>query len=126
MNWEETPQTVAGKTDQTKSSYAVRAGGALMSAEIARRVVEALHQPTSPVTGLDEVKLSRRETGILEKIAQRLANKEIDGGLGLSIKTVRVHLERSYEKLHVRSRTKAALKYCDTAGRPPLDPIAPS
>ena len=102
---------MAGKTDQTKSSYAVRAGGALRSAEIARRVVEALHQPTIPVTGFDEVKLSRRETGTLEKIAQRLVNKEIAGGLGLSTGTVRVHLERSYEILHVRSRTKAALKY---------------
>ena len=105
--------------------HAVRAGGAPMSAEIARRVVEAFHQPTTPVTGFDEVKLSRRETEILEKIAQGLANKEIADRLGLSIETVRVHLKRIYEKLHVRSRTEAALKYRDTAGRPPFDPIAP-
>ena len=93
-----------------------------MSAEIARRVVEAFHQPITPVTGLDDVKLSRRETEILEKIAQGLANKEIADRLGLSVETVRVHLKRIYEKLHVRSRTEAALKYRDTAGRPPVDP----
>ncbi len=102
--------------------HAVRAGGAPMSAEIARRVVEAFHQPSTPVTGLDDVKLSRRETEILEKIAQGLANKEIADRLGLSVETVRVHLKRIYEKLHVRSRTEAAPKYRDTAGRPPVDP----
>ena len=102
--------------------HAVRAGGAPMSAEIARRVVEAFHQPSTPVTGLDDVKLSRRETEILEKIAQGLANKEIAERLGLSVETVRVHLKRIYEKLHVRSRTEAALKYRDTAGLPPSQP----
>jgi DNA-binding NarL/FixJ family response regulator len=102
--------------------HAVRSGGAPMSAEIARRVVEAFHQPATPVTGLDDVKLSRRETEILEKIAQGLANKEIADRLGLSVETVRVHLKRIYEKLHVRSRTEAALKYRDTAGRPPWEP----
>jgi DNA-binding NarL/FixJ family response regulator len=102
--------------------HAVRAGGAPMSAEIARRVVEAFHQPASPVTGLDDVKLSRRETEILEKIAQGLANKEIADRLGLSVETVRVHLKRIYEKLHVRSRTEAALRYRDTTGRPPWEP----
>ena len=49
--------------------HAVRAGGAPMSAEIARRVVEAFHQPSTPVTGLDDVKLSRRERAFLVSIA---------------------------------------------------------
>ncbi len=87
----------------------VSEGGAPMSAEIARRVVEMFHHPTTS-TG-EEENLSKRETEILEWLAQGLANKEIADRLGLSIETVRVHLKRIYNKLHVHSRTQAAMKF---------------
>lgn len=89
-------------------------GGAPMSAEIARRVVEAFHQPRKPASSTPQeeaAQLSKRETEILELLTQGLANKEIADRLGLSIETVRVHLRRIYDKLHVHSRTEAALKY---------------
>jgi DNA-binding NarL/FixJ family response regulator len=89
----------------------VSEGGAPMSAEIARRVVEMFHHPTTS-TGEGE-NLSKRETEILEWLAQGLANKEIADRLGLSIETVRVHLKRIYHKLHVHSRTQAAMKFCE-------------
>lgn len=90
----------------------VRSGGAPMSAEIARRVVDAFHQPMkSP--GADAVKLSKRETEILELLTTGLANKEIGHRLEISVETVRVHLRRIYEKLHVHSRTEAAMKFRD-------------
>ncbi len=91
----------------------VRSGGAPMSAEIARRVVEAFHQPARD-TEAEEVKLSRRETEILEHLCEGLANKEIADRLGISVETVRVHLKHIYEKLHVRSRTEAAMKFRDS------------
>ncbi len=93
-------------------------GGAPMSAEIARRVVEAFHQPHKPTGPQQEeaVQLSKRETEILELLTQGLANKEIADRLGLSTETVRVHLRRIYEKLHVHSRTEAAMKYREGAG----------
>lgn len=91
----------------------VRSGGAPMSAEIARRVVEAFHQPLkAPVE--DDVKLSKREKEILEHLTKGLANKEIGDRLGISVETVRVHLRRIYEKLHVHSRTEAAMKFRDS------------
>jgi DNA-binding NarL/FixJ family response regulator len=93
----------------------VRSGGAPMSAEIARRVVEAFHQPLkSPEHGGEEVKLSKRETEILELLTKGLANKEIADRLDISVETVRVHLRRVYEKLHVHSRTEAAMKFRDS------------
>ena len=93
----------------------VRSGGAPMSAEIARRVVEAFHQPLkSPEAEAQEVKLSKRETEILELLTKGLANKEIADRLGISVETVRVHLRRVYEKLHVHSRTEAAMKFRDS------------
>jgi DNA-binding NarL/FixJ family response regulator len=93
----------------------VRSGGAPMSAEIARRVVEAFHQPVkAPGTTAEEMKLSKRETEILEHLTKGLANKEIADRLDISVETVRVHLRRVYEKLHVHSRTEAAMKFRDS------------
>jgi DNA-binding NarL/FixJ family response regulator len=96
----------------------VRSGGAPMSAEIARRVVEAFHQPAKPEQPGDEVKLSKRETEILELLCEGLANKEIADRLDISVETVRVHLKHVYEKLHVRSRTEAAMKFRDSKEEP--------
>jgi len=95
----------------------VRGGGAPMSAEIARRVVEAFHAP--PRKDAEEVNLSKRETEILDLLTMGLANKEIADRLGLSVETVRVHLRRIYDKLHVHSRTEAAMKYRDAGGGAP-------
>jgi DNA-binding NarL/FixJ family response regulator len=93
----------------------VRSGGAPMSAEIARRVVEAFHQPIKSADAEAEaVKLSKRETEILEHLTKGLANKEIADRLDISVETVRVHLRRVYEKLHVHSRTEAAMKFRDS------------
>jgi DNA-binding NarL/FixJ family response regulator len=94
----------------------VRSGGAPMSAEIARRVVEAFHQPAKSLE--HEVKLSKRETEILEWLTKGLANKEIADRLAISVETVRVHLRRIYEKLHVHTRTEAAMKYRDAREDP--------
>lgn len=97
----------------------VRTGGAPMSPEIARRVVEAFHQtPRSEPSLLDDVKLSKRETEILELLCEGLANKEIADRLSISVETVRVHLRRIYEKLHVQSRLEAAMKFRDSRQHP--------
>jgi DNA-binding NarL/FixJ family response regulator len=93
----------------------VHSGGAPMSAEIARRVVEAFHQsPSQTDSGQETVHLSQRETEVAQLIAEGLANKEIADRLGISTETVRGHLKNIYEKLHVRSRTEAAVKYLDS------------
>lgn len=93
----------------------VHSGGAPMSAEIARRVVEAFHdnRPKAPDEA-EPVHLSQRETDVAKLIAEGLANKEIADRLGISTETVRGHLKNIYEKLHVRSRTEAAVKYLDS------------
>ncbi|MGE9268812.1 MAG: response regulator [Verrucomicrobiales bacterium] len=98
----------------------VLSGGAPMSAEIARRVVEAFHQQPREETGLTS--LSSRESEILALLAQGLINKEIATQLSISIETVRTHLKHIYDKLHVRTRTEAALKY--QQARKPFSPEA--
>ena len=94
----------------------VRSGGSPMSMEIARRVVSHFHQIRQP--SREEEKLSKRETEILELLCEGLANKEIADRLDISVETVRVHLKHVYEKLHVRSRTEAAMKFRDSKEEP--------
>jgi DNA-binding NarL/FixJ family response regulator len=87
----------------------VQQGGAPMSSEVARKVVEAFQQADSPRD--KDSDLSLREREVLELLAQGLPDKEIATKLNISHPTVRYHLKHIYEKLHVRSRTEAALKH---------------
>ena len=87
----------------------VRSGGAPMTGEIARMVVETFQKPTNKISTPDE--LSPRETELLDLVARGLTNKEIGPKLNISYDTVRAHLRRIYEKLHVRCRTEAVMKY---------------
>jgi DNA-binding NarL/FixJ family response regulator len=88
----------------------VHTGGVPMSSEIARKVLGAFREPApAPVAAEDN--LSRREQEVLELLSQGCANKEIADKLSISIETVTWHLRHIYTKLHVRSRTQAALKY---------------
>ena len=87
----------------------VRQGGAPMSREIARKVIASFREPLKAAAEVEE--LSPREHEILELLAQGFPNKEIAHRLGVSDGTVRWHLRHVYDKLHVRSRTEAALKF---------------
>src|SRR5687767_3925326 len=86
----------------------VHRGGAPMSGPIARRLVEHFqrHAPSAEAENL-----SKRELEILDYLSQGYHNKEIAQTLDISVETVRTHLRRIYEKLHVNSKTEAVLKY---------------
>ena len=87
----------------------VHAGGAPMSMQIARKVVDHFHRIRQPASDME--KLTPREQEILALLARGAMYKEISDHLGISLNTVRMHLKHIYEKLHVQSRTEAALKY---------------
>ena len=83
-------------------------GGAPMTGQVARRVVESFRKPS----GLAKLpNLSGREREILENLAQGYATKEVAQRLCISVNTIRTHLQHIYEKLRVRSRTEAVVKY---------------
>lgn len=84
-------------------------GGAPMSAEIARRVIQSFQSPVKKME--EDVKLTDREMEVLGWVAKGFADKEIASQLGLSQYTVSRHLQHIYKKLHVRCRTEAATKY---------------
>ncbi|MFO1475332.1 MAG: response regulator transcription factor [Verrucomicrobiota bacterium] len=87
----------------------VQRGGAPMTSEIARKVVEAFKEPP-PADDAEQV-LTRREHEILELLCKGFANKEIAEALNISFDTVRWHNRQIYHKLHVRSRSEAAAKF---------------
>jgi DNA-binding NarL/FixJ family response regulator len=93
----------------------VKAGGAPMSAEIARQVVQSFRKPVSHSQEVQT--LTPRETEILGLIARGDASKEIADKLAVSHATICTHLGHIYDKLHVRSRTAAAAKYFENTRR---------
>jgi DNA-binding NarL/FixJ family response regulator len=88
--------------------HELHSGGAPMSAPIARQVVAAFQEPPSGQDRLEE--LTRREREILDLLNRGFLYKEIADQLSLAIGTVRTHISRIYDKLHVRSRAQAMMK----------------
>jgi DNA-binding NarL/FixJ family response regulator len=84
-------------------------GGAPMTSEIARRVIDSFHPANQAAHPQD--KLTAREEEILECLAKGYVTKEIADKLAVSYDTVRYHLKHIYDKLHVHSRTEAVIKY---------------
>lgn len=79
-------------------------GGAPMSGEIARKVLNYFRHPKDDnITS----KLSSREVEVLEGLIAGHTYKAIAEKLFLSVHTVRFHLHNIYEKLHVKSRYEA-------------------
>jgi DNA-binding NarL/FixJ family response regulator len=85
-------------------------GGAPMSGEIARMVVESFRKPI-PAKSPEVEQLTPREEEVLALLAKGYITKEIADQLGISFDTVRFHLKHIYQKLHVRSRSEALIKY---------------
>jgi DNA-binding NarL/FixJ family response regulator len=88
----------------------VRDGGAPMSGGIARLVVESFRDNPTKSSKTCEV-LTAREEEILGLLAKGYLAKEIADQLSISFFTVRFHIRKIYEKLHVRSKTEAILKF---------------
>src|SRR2546422_7589405 len=87
----------------------VHEGGAPMSSNIARKVIQSFYQ-AQPGEASTET-LSPREREILDLLARGYMNKEIADALSIAFQTVHTHVRNIYSKLHVRSRTEAVAKY---------------
>jgi two-component system, NarL family, nitrate/nitrite response regulator NarL len=84
----------------------VAAGEAYVTPTLAAQMLAEFTRPRTP----DEFsQLSPRETAVLEMLGRGLTNREIGEQLHLAEKTVKHHMTNILQKLHVRSRTEAAL-----------------
>ena len=85
-----------------------RTGGSPISMRIARKIVDYFQKQKAPKP--DET-LTKREQEILSLLAKGFLYKEIADQLQISINTVRVHIQKVYEKLHVHSRSQAIMRF---------------
>ena len=83
-------------------------GGSPMSREIARKVIQSFQHTDDPVS---ENSLTKREEEILSYLVKGLLYKEIASNLFIGVETVRTHIRHIYEKLQVRTRSEAIVKY---------------
>lgn len=87
----------------------VNEGGSPMSSQIARMVVDSFRKMGESKE--EQNNLTKREDEILSQLAKGYKYREIGEKLFISTETVRSHLRNIYEKLQVRSRTEAVVKY---------------
>lgn len=92
-----------------RSIHELKQGGVPMTGEVARKVIHSFRrEPTEPVK-IEQ--LTQREEEVLALLAKGCLSKEIARQLSVSVETVNTHLKHIYEKLHVRSRTEAVIKF---------------
>lgn len=89
----------------------VHAGGAPMTMQIARKVINYFQR--IPRTTSEVETLTLREKEVLNLLAKGYPYKRIAGDLGIAIGTLRVHLRAIYDKLHVHCRTEATVKFLE-------------
>jgi DNA-binding NarL/FixJ family response regulator len=124
----ETPVVVLtsfAEAERVRLALEAGAVGYLLKDSEPRDVLEAVraaaagHAPLDPrVTrallpsadrGASDVSLSGREREVLSHVAKGLANKQIARTLGISERTVKVHLGNVFRRIGVSDRTSAAL-----------------
>jgi len=97
-----------GLVQMIESLKELHTGGSPMSSNIARKLVTVFRDKENGDTPVET--LSKRENEILQLLAKGLLYKEIADQLAISVSTVRQHIHKIYEKLHVQNRTEAINK----------------
>ena len=83
-------------------------GGAPMTSGIARKVLHQFHDLVSEEK--EDFHLSVREAQVLGLLVEGHSYKMIAAKLHITYDTVRAHMKKIYEKLHVASMTEAVAK----------------
>jgi DNA-binding NarL/FixJ family response regulator len=90
-----------------ESIQKLAAGGAPMSPQIARKVIQHFNKPDKKETESD---LTPREQDIVNGLVDGLSYKLIADRFDISIDTVRAHIRNIYKKLHVNSKAEVITK----------------
>jgi DNA-binding NarL/FixJ family response regulator len=81
-------------------------GGAPMSPSIAHMVIASMQKPVA----VNPYKLTAREQEILTSLAKGNSYKMMAVEFSVTVDTIRAHIKKVYEKLHVHSQTEAVSK----------------
>ncbi len=84
----------------------VAEGEAYVTPALAAELLTEFSRPPVPDSLSD---LTARESEVLKLLSQGLTNREIGEHLHLAEKTIKHHMSNILQKLHVRTRTEAAL-----------------
>ncbi|MBL0153706.1 MAG: response regulator transcription factor [Chitinophagaceae bacterium] len=84
-------------------------GGAPMTSSIATQVLKMFSEVPVPAGG-EDYKLSDREKEVLQLLVNGYSYKMIASEMFIAIDTVRSHIKKIYEKLHVNSKSEAVAK----------------
>lgn len=98
LNKNTTPRELIGALEQACS------GGAPMSSNIARKVVESFQKPS-------ENKLSSRENEVLSLLAKGKSYASIAEELFLSVNTIKTHARNIYDKLQINNKNDLIERY---------------
>lgn len=90
--------------------FDAKAGGAPMTSTVARQVLEVFSKLNAEKTKKQDYNLTQRENETLSWLVKGYSYKMIAGEMGISIDTVRAHIKKIYEKLHVHSLGEAVAK----------------
>jgi NarL family two-component system response regulator LiaR len=96
-----------GPQELIQAIHQVYRGEPSLEPSIARKVLTELSTPQQKPLSPDP--LTERELGILRLLAQGCSNKDIAEQLVITEMTVRTHVSNILSKLHLASRTQAAL-----------------
>jgi DNA-binding NarL/FixJ family response regulator len=89
----------------------VQTGGAPMTSRIARQVLQLFSgRESKEITATSDYQLTKRETETLSWLVKGYSYKMIAEKMEVSIDTVRAHIKKIYEKLHVHSMNEAVAK----------------
>jgi NarL family two-component system response regulator LiaR len=99
----------SGPAELTQAIRQVYRGEPSLDPAIARRVLHELSHPLKVVHARTPDPLTARELEVLRLVAQGRSNREIAERLTVTEMTVRTHLSNILGKLHLASRTQAAL-----------------
>ena len=94
-------------TDLINAIRQVYLGESSLSPTVARKVLEEVFHPAEKPLSPDP--LTKREVDVLQVLAKGKSNRNIANELSISETTVRTHVSNILGKLHLASRTEAAL-----------------
>ena len=83
-------------------------GGAPMTASIATQVLKMFSQINTPKS--EDYNLTDREKQVLQLLVDGYSYKMISAEMFIAIDTVRSHIKKIYEKLHVNSKSEAVAR----------------
>jgi two-component system, NarL family, response regulator LiaR len=96
-----------GPAELMRAIDRIHRGESSLHPSIARKVLQELMHPISQLPAAEP--LTERETEVLRLIAQGESNQQIAATLGIGAATVSKHVSHILNKLHLASRTQAAL-----------------